>query len=845
MEKRRDRTPGGVMICAIGILASLLLGLPIGPLLAQHEGHGTADAPSAGGHEGHGGMPGHAAPNVIVAWLPTLFWIGLAAFAVWLVVQTIRGRRPKWFHRQVAFGLAAMFGTYGATAYVVKKFKRPGQMTVIEAQAMDMSVMKAPVGTAAVVTEKAERGAFDARVTYTGTVVAFNDEDIYPRVTGWIRQMPVYPGDRVKPGQLVTRLDEQELVSKVSEAAFARLSAEQMQAQMAAEEAQARAMQAQAAAEEDYARGGVTEAENELAAARAMIKQADREKASAQSAQRALRSEVEAAQEAEAQADAEVSNAQAELASMEADLAAAQANAASWRPRLKRSEVLQQKGAISLEELQRDEAEATAAEAMVSAAQAKVRRARAGVSNSEAGVRQAAAMVRAAEAKADQMQEDVDAAAARLDQAQASTEASRARVVQMRAMVTKAGASLQSANAGVSAAARKKQSAAASAAQMSAALTTASVVKGYTEIRASAPGVVTQRLVSPGVLVNPGTPILRIAQIDQVRLQANVAEQDVAGIRVGSPVRVTNMKDPGNVVETKVTAVFPAADPSARTVVVEALTPNPGHRFLPGQYISMEIATQRTENAVTVPGSALVEVTPDQTGVFFTEKEKAVWVVRTRKSDPDAKTEYYCTMHPEVVSDKPGDCPKCLMKLEPRTKSGNLFASQVRVKVGPGDGKRTVILSGLEGGEDVITAGHRYLREGDAVAPRQNGDVDPAADGATGSHQGHEGHEGHAGVAPAAASAGSGKDLYTCPMHPEVMSDKPGQCPKCNMKLEKQAGSDAGAPAEHDGRAAGGTRPLSPVSGQPLYTCPMHPEVVSDKPGQQCPKCNMRLEGKA
>ena len=65
---------------------------------------------------------------------------------------------------------------------------------------------------------------------------------------------------------------------------------------------------------------------------------------------------------------------------------------------------------------------------------------------------------------------------------------------------------------------------------------------------------------------------------------------------------------------------------------------------------------------------------------------------------------------------------------------------------------------------------------------------------------------------------------YTCPMHPEVKQEGPGDCPKCGMALERT--ETAGAPSRTE------------------WVCPMHPEVVSDKPGD-CPKCGMALEPRA
>jgi len=62
---------------------------------------------------------------------------------------------------------------------------------------------------------------------------------------------------------------------------------------------------------------------------------------------------------------------------------------------------------------------------------------------------------------------------------------------------------------------------------------------------------------------------------------------------------------------------------------------------------------------------------------------------------------------------------------------------------------------------------------------------------------------------------------YTCPMHPEIVQDHPGSCPKCGMALE--------------------TMGVPEITTKTEYTCPMHPEVMQDHPGA-CPKCGMALE---
>ncbi len=67
--------------------------------------------------------------------------------------------------------------------------------------------------------------------------------------------------------------------------------------------------------------------------------------------------------------------------------------------------------------------------------------------------------------------------------------------------------------------------------------------------------------------------------------------------------------------------------------------------------------------------------------------------------------------------------------------------------------------------------------------------------------------------------------LYACPMHPDVQSHEPGECPECFMQLE---------PVEQEHEHAEETGDVA------FYTCTMHPSVHETRPGR-CPICNMDL----
>ena len=84
---------------------------------------------------------------------------------------------------------------------------------------------------------------------------------------------------------------------------------------------------------------------------------------------------------------------------------------------------------------------------------------------------------------------------------------------------------------------------------------------------------------------------------------------------------------------------------------------------------------------------------------------------------------------------------------------------------------------------------------------------------------------------------------YTCPMHPDVQQNAPGQCPRCGMHLIPENEVQTHRAMHHDHAAMPSASPALKTGSTGtgiLYTCPMDPDVIADHPGE-CPKCGMAL----
>lgn len=408
------------------------------------------------------------------------------------------------------------------------------------------------------------------------------------------------------------------------------------------------------------------------------------------------------AQQAQAAAQAKAAAANTMIDAAQAGVASAQADVDYWKTELPRMKVLLQGDAVSQQTYESELAQSKRATAKLNDAKSQVQQAQAISASAQADARVAATKIQRAEAKADSAiaksaasKSRIAKAKASVQQADALLEAAKADVNQaqgaakaVKAQVNAALSTLQAqrqaadaAKSNAAAASRRIGAAQSGAQQAQAQLSSAEINKGYTLIRSQVDGVVTKRLISPGVLVHPGQAILQVAQINPIRLQANVAEEDLTRIHLGSQVSISSTDSSAKPVAAQVTSITPSVDAASHMGMVEAVVNNPKNKFLPGQYVKMAINVGQSKNVLRVPSSAIQ------------------WL-----ADPNGSI--------ETISTKP-----YVWIAKPETGQANSFtAQQMTVRLGATNGDVTAVVSGLKTGEMVVLGNQLNLSDGMALS---------------------------------------------------------------------------------------------------------------------------------
>lgn len=193
-------------------------------------------------------------------------------------------------------------------------------------------------------------------------------------------------------------------------------------------------------------------------------------------------------------------------------------------------------------------------------------------------------------------------------------------------------------------------------------LRAAQIASSRAVVRAPFDGVVANLEAEVGEIAPPGAPLVRIVQLDKVKVTVSVSDRDVVALREGMPARVTTDAAAG-VIDGVISHVNPAADVQTRSFLVDVEIDNPDRRVLPGMIAQVRVRSELPTEQLIIPQDFVVTKL-DGVGVYVDHDGVAEW--------------------------RPLEL-------------GSVVRNQV------------VVTSGLSGGERVVATGHRELADGDPL----------------------------------------------------------------------------------------------------------------------------------
>ena len=188
-----------------------------------------------------------------------------------------------------------------------------------------------------------------------------------------------------------------------------------------------------------------------------------------------------------------------------------------------------------------------------------------------------------------------------------------------------------------------------------------------TIVRAPFSGIIDDIITEKGQIVGPGQQLMRIVNLSDMYVSANVPESFIGKIKVGAIVDV-NVKSTGKTYKGKVRQIGNYINPNNRNFSIEVAVPNSDNLLKPNQVAVLKIEDYKKANAILIPESI---VTENAAG------EKIIYTVDTN-----------------------GKEPKAIKKT---------------IEVGLISGANIEVKAGLNKGETIIIEGARSVQNGDVV----------------------------------------------------------------------------------------------------------------------------------
>lgn len=208
--------------------------------------------------------------------------------------------------------------------------------------------------------------------------------------------------------------------------------------------------------------------------------------------------------------------------------------------------------------------------------------------------------------------------------------------------------------------ARERDEAAAKLAVDRATLALAEARLAKTRITAPFNGVVGLRQVSPGDYINPGQPLAPLEALSVLKADFRLSESALSRIKVGQVLNLEVDAYPGEIFPGKVYAIDPILAEASRSIGVRARVPNERGRLRPGLFARVKLVISEKPNAIMVPEQAIV---PQGEKLF-------VYVIEDGKA----------AMRPVVLGLRTGGRAEILSGVQ----AGDLVITAGVQKIGPG-----------------------------------------------------------------------------------------------------------------------------------------------------------------